>query len=250
MSGVAAAASALRALGPVDLRNVWRDPMLRWFALLPLALALLLRWLAPALLARVSAWSGFDLTPATAPMVGAVVLAMAPAITGMVIGFLLLDQRDEGTLAALQVTPLTLAGYLAYRLAVPMAIAFAVTLLVLPLAGVARLGLLPAALAALAAAPLAPLFALFLAAFARNKVQGFALMKASGVVLWPPLVAYFVAMPWQLLFGPFPVYWAARLYWSALEGDAAYALWLAPGLAWQGLLTWLLLRRYARAVQR
>ena len=69
-------------------------------------------------------------------------------------------------------------------------------------------------LAALAAAPAAPLLALFLAAFARNKVQGFALMKAAGVVIWPPVAAVFVPMPWQLLFGVSPVYWPARVYCS------------------------------------
>ena len=36
--------AAVRALGPADLRTVWRDPMLRWLALLPLALALVARW--------------------------------------------------------------------------------------------------------------------------------------------------------------------------------------------------------------
>ena len=91
--------------------------------------------------------------------------------------------------------------------------------------------------------------ALFLAAFARNKVQGFALMKAVGVVLWPPLAAPFVAMPWQLLFGVSPVYWPGRVYWSAFEGDAFWPLWVVPALAWQGLLTWLLLRRYRRVMQ-
>jgi fluoroquinolone transport system permease protein len=42
-------------------------------------------------------------------------VVVMPALVGMVIGFLLLDQRDDQTLAALQVTPLTLNGYLIYR---------------------------------------------------------------------------------------------------------------------------------------
>lgn len=43
---------AVRALGPIDLKSVWRDPMLRWLALLPLALALVLRWFVPPLLEK------------------------------------------------------------------------------------------------------------------------------------------------------------------------------------------------------
>ncbi len=241
-------AVAIRALGPVDLRSVWRDPMLRWFMFLPPALAVVLRLLAEPLLGRLSTWIDVDLTWATEPIVGYLLLMIAPALTGIVIGFLLLDHRDEGTLAALGVTPLTFGGYLAYRLTVPMLLAFIATLVMFPLAGVAASpGVV--VLAALAAAPAAPLLALFLAAFARNKVQGFALMKAAGVVTWPPLAAIFVPMPWQLLFGVSPVYWPARVYWSALDGDALWALWILPAFAWQGLLVWLLLRRYARAMQ-
>ena len=240
--------TAIRALGPVDLRSIWRDPMLRWFAFLPLALALVLRLLAEPLLGRLSTWLDVDLAWAIEPLLGFILLMIAPALTGIVIGFLLLDHRDEGTLAALGVTPLTTSGYLAYRLTVPMLVAFAATLLMFPLTGVpVRTGVV--VLAALAAAPAAPLLALFLAAFARNKVQGFALMKASGVLIWPPVAAVFVPMPWQLLFGISPVYWPARVYWAALDGDTAWALWLLPALAFQGWLIWLLLRRYARVVQ-
>ena len=245
MRGLAVA----RALGPIDLRSFWRDPMLRWLAVLPLAMALVLRWVFPPLLARLSAWIGHDLSGAVVPLTSYIIVMIAPGITGIVIGFLLLDHRDEGTLAALGVSPLTLGGYLAYRLAVPLQLALLAPLLGFPLSGVAEVRPAAALVAALVAAPMAPLFALFLAAFARNKVQGFALMKAAGAVLWPPLFAFFVPLPWQLLFGLSPVYWPARVYWAALAGDGWWALWALPGLAWQALLIWLLLRRYRRVAQ-
>lgn len=237
--------AAIRALGPIDLRSFWRDPMLRWFTFLPLVFALAMRYLAEPLLRQLSVWLDVDLTWTQTPLVGYVMLVLAPAITGMVIGFLLLDHRDEGTLPALGITPLTFEGYLAYRLTVPMLVAFAVTLLTFPIAGVV-VSPTVAVLSAIAAAPAAPLFALFLAGFARNKVQGFALMKAAGVVFWPPLAALFVAMPWQLLFGISPFYWPGRVYWSALDGENYWTVWMVPALAWQGLLIWLLLRRYRR----
>ncbi len=246
MNGLA----ALRALGPVDLRSVWRDPLLRWFALLMPGMALGCRYLAPPVFEILSSWLETDLTPLVTPLMSFVLLMMAPAITGIVIGFLLLDQRDDGTLAALQVSPLGLAGYLAYRLALPMLIAFATTLVMFPIAGISGIRWGPLVLAALTGAPASVLVALFLAAFAANKVQGFALMKASGIVQWPPLFAFFVPMPWQLFFGLSPVYWPARLYWSALEGDSLYWIWLPLGLAWQALLASWLLCRFERVMRR
>ncbi|HEX6383923.1 MAG TPA: hypothetical protein VF177_04560, partial [Anaerolineae bacterium] len=186
----------------------------------------------------------FELMPYYPAIMGAVLLQLVPLFTGMVIGFLLLDQRDDRTLTALQITPLSLNGYLAYRLAVPTLLSVLLTLIVLPLAGFAGIGFLPLLLAAIVAALLAPLFALFLAAFAENKVQGFALMKAAGIILFPPLIAYFVPSGWQLAFGVMPTYWPARLYWLYLAGQHGFWIYLAAGIIYQSLLLAALVRRF------
>lgn len=52
----------------------------------------------------------------------------APDLVGMVIGFLLLDERDTQTLDALRVTPLSMRRYLAYRISAPLLIAKVTTL--------------------------------------------------------------------------------------------------------------------------
>ena len=71
----------------------------------------------------------------------------------MVLGFLLLDQRDDQTLTALQVTPLSLNGYLAYRISLPMLISLVTTLLMVPLAGLGQVNIAAHLAAALCAAP-------------------------------------------------------------------------------------------------
>ena len=60
------------------------------------------------------------------------------------------------------------------------------------LPGLVPLPNLTIATIAVATAPLTPIFALILAAFAQNKVQGFAVMKGLGRALMIPLVAYFI----------------------------------------------------------
>ena len=35
---------AIRALGPIDIKNVKRDPMLSWMALMPIFFGFLFRW--------------------------------------------------------------------------------------------------------------------------------------------------------------------------------------------------------------
>jgi fluoroquinolone transport system permease protein len=178
------------------------------------------------------------------PLMGYMLLMLTPLLVGVVVGFLLLDQRDDQTLVALQVTPLTLSGYLVYRLATPMLFSLVITLIALPLSGLAGISLFEVLLCALLAAPLAPLYALWLASFAQNKVQGFALQKASGVIMLPPLLAFFIHSPWTVLLGLFPTYWPARLLWALQYGEPGGWVYLLVGLLYQGLLLALLVRRF------
>ena len=236
------------ALCGVDFKNLRRDPMLAWLTIFPLVIALAMRWGIPALTATLRARYDFDLLPYY-PLILSFLLVTMPTIVGAIIGFMLLDQRDDGTLSALQVTPLTLRGYLFYRAAVPMALSLVMTALGLVISGmmVGNLGLL--LLYSLVAAPLGPLFALFTASFAQNKVQGFALMKVSGVISWPAIIAWFIPMPWQLAFGVVPHYWMAKVVWV---GEAGGSPWLYAVVAFlfQLALLRLFMRRFDRLITR
>jgi len=57
------------------------------------------------------------------------------------------------------------------------------------------------------------MFALFNATLAQNKVQGFAVMKATSIIPIPPLLAYYGDSGWQWLFGLVPSYWPVKVYW-------------------------------------
>lgn len=217
---------------------------------MPLLIALPMRWGLPQAVGRLSELLGVDLL-APYPLAMSYALTMlAPALVGMVVGFLLLDQRDDRTLTALQVTPLPLNSYLAYRLATPMLISFAMTLAAFPIAGFERLGMISLGLTAMAAAPFAPLLALLLASFATNKVQGFALVKASGVLLIVPLLAYFAPRRWEWAFALAPTYWPAKVFWTAQTEASGAWVYLLAGLIYQGLLLAVLVRRFDDAIHR
>ncbi len=243
------AVDVVRALGPVDLKSIRRDPMLRWLIVYPVFIAVLVRWGTPALALWLARNYRFDLTPYY-PLLMSLVLLMTPMLAGIVIGFILLDQRDDQTLAALAVTPLTLRGYFVYRTVTPVAVSFMVTLLVFSIAGLLSIGLIRLAAAALGSALLAPLYAASLAAFASNKVQGFALSKAFGLLFVPPVLAYFVQSPWQLLFGLDPLYWPAKFVWAVHSSESTAWLYLAAGFAFQAVLLRVLLRRLLRPIHR
>lgn len=239
----------------MDAKSIGRDSLLRWVILLPLLIAVMARWFLPALLQQAEAIIGFDVSPYYGPLMAYVLLLLVPNLVGFVTGFLLLDQRDDRTLYALQVTPLSLNGYLVYRLAMPVSLSFLLTLIVLPVSGLVPLNWPLLLIAAISAAPMAPMFALTLAAISQNKVQGFALMKMSGIVLLPPLAAYFIQSDWQLLLGLVPTYWPAKTLWVGLEwinGSGSGPVWFyfLAGLAYQLFFLLLLARRFNRIMHR
>lgn len=240
---------ALRAFGPIDFKNVQRDSLLRWMTLYPLLIALITRWGVPALAKQLADRYQIDIVPYYGFGMSFMIELM-PLLSGMVVGFLLLDQRDDQTLTALQVTPLTINGYLIYRISVPMLISILTTLLVFPIAGLIQAPWISLVLIALGAAPLAPIYALFLAAFAENKVQGFALVKGMGVIMLPPAIAYFIPTNWQVAFGLIPTYWPAKAFWALQAGDINYWLYLLVGLVYQLGLLALLLRRFNSVLRR
>lgn len=217
----------LRALLAVDGHSLVRDPLLGWVVLLPLGLALLLRVLIPPIGEALDRVAGVDLVPYH-PLIMSGYLMTAPGVVGMVVGFLLLDERDARTLDALRVTPLATEGYLAYRLALPLLLGTTATLIGYPLAGLAPLT--PAELLPIAgvAGLSAPLLTLLLATAAPNKVAGFAVVKVSNVVNLLPVVAFFLPRPWQWLAGVLPTFWPMRALWSASAGES-YGVVLAAG---------------------
>jgi fluoroquinolone transport system permease protein len=238
------------SLGAIDARSIARDSLLRWMILITPLFGLLLRLAVPPIADSLRSRFAFQLEPYYALIVSFLPLAVAGMI-GTVVGFLLLDQRDDGTLTALLVTPLSLGDYLRYRLAALLLASIALSSLALPLAGLRPTTPLQLAVTSVVAAPLAPLYAMFLGSFAANKVQGFALSKAVGIVMLPCIAAYFVVPPWQLAFGVLPQYWPLAVFWLFDRGAVGQALaHAAAGLAWQAVVLALLARRLARVLRQ
>lgn len=220
--------------------------MLAAVAVMPLLLALLFRFAVPPLAALLHDETGFDLAAHYGLLMSFYVL-MAPAMIGMLAGFLILDERDGGVLTPLLVTPIPLGGYLAYRVTGLLALGLVVTLAGYRVAGLMPLPVIDLVVIALVAALSAPVIALFLAAFADNKVTGFALVKVLNTIAMVPIGAYFIALPWQWLAGIVPTFWPLAMTWRAAAGEPYLPL-LAPGLVVHAVAITALARRFSARV--
>lgn len=237
-----------RRLGPVDARNIRRDALLMWTPVLPFVVALLYRLGVPAVGGVLMDRLAFDLTPYHPLLMSAFVLTTA-SVVGMVVGFLLIDERDERTLTALLVSPVALGPYLAYRLTVPVALGFVMTLAAYPLTGLTPLSFVDLLAVAGLATLTAPVVALVLAAFSPNKVAAFAIVKLLNAVQILPVAAYFVDPPLQLAAGLVPTYWPFKVLWLAADGAPYAAYWLTGVVLHVAWIGWLLVR-FNRVVRR
>jgi fluoroquinolone transport system permease protein len=239
-----------KTLGAGDFKAIKRDSMLSWLVLMPVILALLIRILVPRLTVWLFETWNFDLTPFYPVIMSAVFILAAPVMFGFIIGFLLLDERDDGTLTALQVTPLTLNRYLVYRAGLPIVVTMIMIPLLFPMTNLMTMPANALVAIAVVAGLEAPIFALLMAAYAENKVAGFALMKGMNLIIGLPLLAYFFqGTIWEVLLAIIPTYWPMKTFWVAAAGGN-FGGYFVIGLLYHSLLLALLLKRFDKVTHR
>ncbi|MEZ4637525.1 MAG: hypothetical protein R2873_19160 [Caldilineaceae bacterium] len=237
----------IRSLGPVDLKSVARDSLLLLVSFGALIVAVVFRFLVPFMADWLLTTYAIDLTPYF-PLVTSMVVLLVPSLVGVVVGLLLLDERDEHMLTALLVTPTPLSSYLMYRLGLPVALSFVLTPVMVYVAGFASLPLGELLLLSAPAALSGATTALLLAAFAENKVTGLAVLKGIQGVQMIPMLAFFVAPPLQWIAGIMPSYWPLVVYWRMDAGQSYLGYWLV-GMVFNLGLVYVLARRYEQKLR-
>lgn len=222
-----------------DVRRLLRDQFLLGASAYIIGVAIALRWVIPWLDGELQG-VGFDITPYVSVAVSYFVLINASVLTGMVGGFLLLEQREERTIKALLVAPTPLGVSLGVlsTLILVSGTALAVIEGLIVGHGVPALG--PLVVSSLLCAPMGVMLALMLAWVADNKVEAFAAMKITSAFGLVPVVAWFVPEPVQFVAGILPPYWACRIWWVTVDGQADWAWMVVPaGLTSGGWILWL-----------
>ena len=243
----------INRLGKNDARLISRDSFLTFMLVYAAIIAFVLRFGLPWLNQyfidqgvmpgdRISI-SLADIYPMIVAYMG---IYVGCVLIGSVFGFLLLDEKDQNTLRAMLVSPVPVEQYLLYRIGIPSFLAFFVIIFMWQIINQALLPIWQVLLISAAGALAAPIIALFFATYAENKVQGFAYSKFVGTSGLVFLIGYFVAEPWQWLFGLFPPFWVGKAYWMALEGRPGWIVALVIGVLLQLLLIRFLAQQFKR----
>ncbi|MDA3931145.1 MAG: ABC transporter permease, partial [Tenericutes bacterium] len=189
-----------------ELKNIFRDSMYLFFMIYPIILGVIGYFLIPYLESQVSQTS---LAP---EIVSMIFILMTGFIFGALTAFTLLDDKDDFVLLSLKVTPISVKTYVMFKLLISFVFGFIATIVIILttnfLSGSSFWMIL---LIAILGALQAPGIALIVNSFSTNKVEGFVVMKMSGLILVLPVIAFFI-QSWQEVFLIFaPGFWSARL---------------------------------------
>ncbi len=239
------AARALAALGRNDIRGTYRDPLLVMIVIAPAVWTSGVAGLTPRVTALLLHRNRFDLVPYYPLILTAFLLLTSIIIVGALAAFLVLDEVDAGTLAALRVTPLPLSTFFAYRAATVLVVTTIYVIVTMSFSGLLRPGLVPALVPiGLLAGLSAVVILLVIIALANNKIQGLAMVRALGMLIAGlPCLPWFIHSSWNLAFGVLPPYWAAKAFWVASDRGMWWPYLLA-GFGYNLGIAWLLFRRF------
>lgn len=232
-----------------DLRNISRDSLLLYLLILPWVFVLLMRYLLPAMAEWLAVTYQFALSPYYPLLISVTIFLQLPMMFGLVFGLLLLDERDEGILKALQVTPASVEKYISYRMTLTIILNVIFLLGTLPLIGLIEIPPLGELfLLALLTGIMAVCILLALVSFASNKLEGLALMKAMGIFLLGPFAAYFSQGKWEILWGILPTYWPVKAFWLITTGEKGW-FYLVVGFLYFMILLYFLLDRLQHKIK-
>jgi len=231
-----------------DAKRITRDPFLLFMVGYPWLLALVLQqvlpWLNERFADRITLSDYY-------PIAACLVALLVPNAMGIVLGFQLVEEKDEGSLVAVAVTPMSLDQYFLYRATLYALVSIPLVVVLHELLGVVSLPLGELTLVALVSTPIVPLMALIIAGLAGNQVEAFAVAKGAGILFTGPLASFFIPRQWDLLVGILPTYWPIKAYFAAADGSAGL-FWAAVAVSLLYPLPWIaflyrLFRRRAMA---
>jgi len=227
-----------------DIKLLRGDPMLILSMAVPFILWALMSFIFPLVADFVSETWLFDIYP-WFRHAGFFFMLLIPMMTGMVYGFILIDERDGGIITAISVTPTGKTGYLKLRLGIPVVLSFLFVILFQLLLGIqCDIGIIPMILLSALLSSQSLLMLLFLGAFADNKVMGMAIAKGFSILLMGPLLDFILPPPLNWLGAFSPMFWAERGFMS--ESPGFFWLYFLISLAMHILIISILLRRFLR----
>jgi fluoroquinolone transport system permease protein len=191
-----------------------RDPLLKFMVFYPILFGVVGRYVLPLIAEN----TGFSIEY-FADIIVVILVLLVPHVYGALVGFSILDDRDDHILTSIHVTPLGIHQFLSFRMAIVLVLSFIATTYVIWFSNIGDLSLGNILAIAFLVSLAAPMTGLFINALAKNKIEGFAVMKGAGMIIIFPIVSLFFLDTKELFFSFAPGFWPAKAISSLIRGD-------------------------------
>ena len=211
--------------------QIYRDQMLLLLCITPFLAGIGIKLVIPLIDRILVKYLDFSIVPYFL-MADALTLTLGPAMIGMMVGLLMLDERDDGICIYLAVTPVGGKAYFVSRLVLPFIYSLVTALVIASFCMLGGLpyGWLPAP--AVLCAYSGILMAMMLVSIASNKVEGLAVSKLLGIILFGIPMAWFANSYLRVIGCLLPTYWIMDLLIKAKDGQTVkYILDFVLGIA-------------------
>ena len=143
---------------------------------------------------------------------------MTPVMSCFSCVLVALEEMDTGIAYYYFVTPVGKSGYLMSRIGIPTMLSIVYNMVLILVFGIGDCSIGMAILLSLSGGCVALICSLFVLTFAKNKLEGMALIKLCGILILAIPVVYVIQSPLQYIFAIFPTYWLGRVcrddaYW-------------------------------------
>lgn len=198
--------------------QVFRDQMLLMLCFAPFFTGIALSLVIPLANKLLIQYLYFTITPYYL-MADAVILTMGAIMIGMMVGLLMLDERDDGIFSYYSVTPVGGNSYLAMRLSLPLFYSFFVTIITISYTSLSGLAYGWMIAPSLLSAYNGTFFTMLLFCIASNKVEGLAISKLLGIIILGIPLAWFANSYLRIIGYLLPPYWIMDMLIQAEKGD-------------------------------
>ncbi|HZJ58525.1 MAG TPA: ABC transporter permease [Clostridia bacterium] len=229
-----------------EIKKWSRDPMMGFMVIYPIFFAMMGRYLLPWIGDRY----GFDFIPYT-DLILVIMVLIIPISYGALIGFSILEDRDDNIIINIRATPLSIHKFLSFRLVMVFFLCFSATLFTIVVSNIVDFSPKNVIAVAFLASLEAPMAGLLINSFSKNKIEGFAVMKAGGSIIIFPIVALFFSDIRELFFSFAPGFWTGKVISCLIRGNIFYLScnqYYIIGLGYMLLLNVLVYRLFIRRV--
>lgn len=232
-----------------EFKRLFKDSFLIFMLIYPLAFSCLTKKLV---LSLDSFWALHQVSIENFyPLISSFFTILLCFSVGIIVGFQILEEKDLNLLQAIAVTPYQLKRHIFYKLSLYALVTFPIMIGVQYALNLTSLLGLHLFLVFLMSSLLAPIIGFIYLIFARNQVQAFAVLKASGFLISLPVISFFIQKPFAWIFSVLPTFWPLKAFWVAASGNnKLFYFCFFIGFFYEVLLIFILFKQVFKSKKR